>query len=217
MTARRLLAAALPLLVSACAVMPPGHQVVAEGKQALDAAPLCCRDLSTASRQPLPIKAEPTPVKIDKTAPAFDFGGNKAFFVLYELPAWERAYEVVLVSQAAGPLNDAALFIPRIAMYDADFKVTRYFDEKSLRNRGNNLERSVFVNPGDARERYMAVYGSDLSASIERAYSMQTVTPIVTPFGTWNYASGVDAKSTLRASPVGELELTVKGLAPAAK
>jgi hypothetical protein len=184
---------------------------VAQGTKSLDEAPLCCTTLATARRVPLP--AQPVEVVIDQTAQAFNFGGNKAFFVLYELPRFEDTYSIVLTSFAGGTLQDSALFIPRVATYDADFKLLRYFDEKTLRNRGNNLERTVFINPSDRAERYMAVYGSDLSASIERAYSMNTVTAVAAGPYMFYLHSGVDGKSTLRSAPAGKLKIEVQGLA----
>jgi hypothetical protein len=204
-----LAAAALPLLLAGCATS--GKQLLADSTKALAEAPVCCTTLATARHAPLP--AQPADVLIDHTAQAFDFGGNKAFFVLYELPKFTQPYEIVLTSVAGGTVMDTALLIPRVATYDGNFQVVRYFDEKTLRNRGNNLERTVFINPADARERYVAVYGSDLSASIERAYSMVTVTPIMAGPVMWNMYSGVDGKSTLRSSPAGKLHVEVRGLA----
>lgn len=204
---------ALAMVLAGCAQIPPGTKVVAAGKQALDAAPLCCASLATAQRGALPL--QPQQVEIDAKAQAFDFGGNKAFFVLYELPAYAKPYSILLTSLAGGQQGDVALLVPRVALYDADFKVTRFFDEKTLRNRGDNLERTVFVNPSNAQERYIAVYGSDLSASIERAYSMVTVTPVAAGPVMFNLYGGRDGKSVLRSSPVGKLQIEVQGLAPA--
>ena len=200
-------------MLGGCATLPTATQIVADARAALDAAPLCCAGLAQAQRLPLPLA--PAQVAIDKRSPAFDFGGHKAFFVLYELPAYSQPYSIVLTSQAAGSAQDVAIFIPRIALYDAGFEVSRHFDEKTLRNRGNNLERTVFVNAGNAGERYLAIYGSDLSSSIERAYSMVTVTPVVAGPVMFNMYGGMDGKSVLRSSPVGTLALEVQGLAPA--
>jgi hypothetical protein len=202
--------AAAALLLTACATS--GKKLLEDGTRALNEAPLCCTGLATAKRVPLP--AQPADVVIDQAAQAFNFGGNKAFFVLYELPKFEDTYSIVLTSFANGTLQDSALFIPRVATYDADFKLLRYFDEKTLRNRGNNLERTIFINPSDRAERYVAVYGSDLSASIERAYSMNTVTPVSSGPYTFYMHSGVDGKSTLRSAPSGKLKVEVQGLAP---
>jgi hypothetical protein len=211
MMPRALVAWAAVVLLAGCATT--GRDLLTESTRQLAAAPLCCPTLAEARRAPLPLQA--TEVAIDHTAQAFNFGGNKAFFVLYELPAFREAYGVVLTSVAAGTLQDTALLIPRVATYDANFQVQRYFDEKTLRNRGNNVERTVFFNPADARERYIAIYGSDLSASVERAYSMATVTPImVAPGVFWNFHNGVDGTSTLRSAPAGKLKVEVQGLSP---
>lgn len=196
-----------------CATVPNAAKLVAQGREALEMAPLCCTSLGQARVQPLPLGE--AKLVIDTQAQAFDFGGNKAFFLLYELPAYATPYSVALSSKSQGSLQDAALFIPRVAVFDANHKLTRYFDEKSLRNRGNDLERTVFFNPGDAHERYLAIYGSDLSASVERAYSMMTVQTIMAGPVMFNVYNGHDGKSLLRSSPTGQLQLEVQGLGEA--
>jgi hypothetical protein len=215
LSARLVLAGALAWVLAGCAAITPGSQVVAAGAQALQAAPVCCGTLAGAKRVPLPM--QPANTLVEATNQAFDFGGNKAFFVLYELPAYTKPYSILVTSLPQGSLQDVAIFVPRVATYDANFKVTRFFDEKTLRNRGNNLERTVFINPGNDNERYLAIYGSDLSASIERAYSMVTVTPVMAGPVMFNMYSGVDGRSVLRSSPVGRITLEVDGLQPAAK
>lgn len=210
---RRLLSLVALALLSACAA--PGRDLLAQSTKALADAPVCCATLAGARRQPLP--AQPVEVVIDHTAQAFAFGGNKAFFVLYELPPFTDTYSIVLTSFAQGTLHDVAIFIPRVATFDAQFNLRRYFDEQTLRNRGNNVERTIFINPADRAERYIAVYGSDLSASIERAYSMMTVTPVTVGAVTFNIYGGQDGKSTLRSSPGGKLRIDVQGLQPAAR
>lgn len=207
------LAAAAAL--TGCKTMPTGAQLVDEGVVAIGKAPLCCgASLATAKRLTLP--AEPATIEINATLQAFNFGGNKAFFLLYELPPFSQPYSIAFTSSASGQLNDAAIFVPRVALYDAQFNVVRYFDEKTLRNRGNDLERTVFINPDNKAERYLAVYGSDLSASIERSYSLVTVTPVVSGPFVFNIYNGHDGKSTLRSSPTGNLHVAVTGLKPAA-
>lgn len=199
-----------------CGTLQTGAQLVEDGRIALERTNVCCRSLETAARRPLP--AGPVVVEIDAAAQAFNFGGNKAFFVLYELPPFTQAYSIAITSNPGGSLNDSAIFIPRVAMYDDQFNVVRFFDEKTLRNRGNTLERTVFINPANKDERYLAVYGSDLSASIERSYSMVTVTPVVAGPFVFNMYGGHDAKSTLRSSPLGRLNVEVLGLvAPPSK
>lgn len=207
---RTLLCFPFVALLCACAVVPAGIQLVAQGQRDLDDAKLCCTTLAEAKRTKLTI--EKTRVLVDKTMSAFDFGGSKAFFVLYELPVYTKPYSLLVTSVPSGQITDAALFIPRIAIYDAEFKPTRFFDEKTLRNRGNTLERTVFINPQNAQERFVAIFGSDLSASIERAYSEVTVTPVMVGPAVFNMYGGQDGKSMLRSSPTGALELEVQGL-----
>jgi hypothetical protein len=211
---RALTAAAATLLLGACAA-PTGKAIVADAKAMLDAEPLCCQSLATARRAPLPLV--PTKVPIGKGSPAFDFGGNKAYFVLYELPAYRQPYSIYLSSNSSGRLDDMALFVPRVALYDEDFKVTRFFDERSLRQRGDNLERTVFVNPANRGERFIAIYGSDLSSTLVRDYSAVVVTTMSAGLATFNMVSGRDGKSTLRSAPAGELTLEVSGLTPASR
>jgi hypothetical protein len=206
----RLPAVLAALALAGCATT--GKEHLARSVDELAQAPVCCKVLGEARRLPLPAGA--SEVTLDKTSQAFDFGGTKAFFTLYELPPFRQPYSVAVTSVAAGAIDDVALLVPRMATYDAQFNVVRYFDEKSLRNRGNNLERTVFVNEADSRERYIAVYGSDLSASVERAYSMVTVTPVMVGPVMWNVYGGKDGTSTLRSSPSGKLKLEVRGLAP---
>src|SRR4051812_22996213 len=104
------------LALAGCAT--PGRDLIAESSKALASAPVCCQSLGTAKRAALPTQAKPVDVAIDVSAQAFDFGGNKAFFVLYELPAFKETYSVVVTSVAQGTLQDGAMFIPRIATYD---------------------------------------------------------------------------------------------------
>jgi hypothetical protein len=199
------------LLMAGCASAPTGQKLQADGQAALDAAPLCCADRGLAAAQRGALPLAPTSVEIDGHAQAHDFGGNKAFFVLYELPAYREPYAIKVTSRPKGGLADVAILVPRVAMYDADFKLTRYFDDKTLRNRGNDLERTVFINPDDARERYIAIHGSNLSASIERAYSLVTVTPVMAGPVMFNMYGGQDGKSVLRSAPTGTVQIEVQG------
>jgi hypothetical protein len=198
-------------VLAGCAT--PGKDVVAAGSVDLAAAPLCCgATLAEAPRKPLPPAAQPLALALDKASPAWNFGGVKAYFVLFELPAYGQPYSFTITSQPSAGIGDLALLIPRVALYDAQWQPTRYFEEKTLRNRGNQLERTVFVNPGNASERYVAIFGSDLSASIERSYQMVTSTPVFAGPVMFNMVSGHDGKSVLRSSPVGNLTLQVHGL-----
>jgi hypothetical protein len=208
------LALVATLALAGCAATP-GREIVAQADQALAAAPSCCTTLADAKRTPLPVQAQPVEVVIDLTAQAFDFGGNKAFFVLYELPPHQDTYSIVLTSLPGGTMDDAAYFIPRMATYDTHFKVVRYFEERTLRSRGSSLERTVFFNPQDRVERYLAIYGSDPAATVERAYSIHTVTPVFAGPLLFHLHGGADGKTTVRSAPTGKLKIETRGLSPA--
>ncbi len=201
--------------LAGCVAVPKGSEVVTLGLADLNGAAICCPTLATAAHSPLPMQK--TKVQLDKTKQAFSFGGTKAFFVLYELPAYKQTYSLTVNSVPQGTVGDISLVVPRLAFYDADFKLTRLFDEKTLRHRGNSVERTVYLNPQDAAEKYVAIFASDLSASIERAYSEVVVNTIAAGPMMFNIYSGRDGKSTLRSSPVGGLDIETQGLAaPAA-
>lgn len=198
------------LALVGCQTMQTGGQIVNDGVAALNTTPLCCTHLSQAKKVPLPLT--PSDIAVDAKSQAHMFDGTKAFFVLVELPAYEKPYSITFTSSAKGVINDNALFIPRVSVYDSEFIATRTFDEKSLRNRGNNLERTVFINPQNSGDRYIAVHGSDLSASIERPYSEATYNTVVVGIVMFNVVSGHDGKSMLRSSPTGALHIEVSGL-----
>lgn len=206
----RLVTAGIALSLAGCQTMQTGEKIVSDGVAALDKTPLCCSDLSEAKRIPLPLL--PTDIAVDAKSQARKFDGTKAFFVLLELPVYEKPYALTLTSSAKGVVNDNALFIPRVTVYDAEYTATRTFDEKSLRNRGNDLERTIFINPQNNSERYIAIYGSDLSASIVRPYSEVTYNTVVVGTIMFNVVGGRDGKSTLRSSPTGSLHIEVSGL-----
>jgi len=203
------------VILAGCASVPSGAQKVADGKKQLDVAAICCTGLDQAQRRALPVESET--LVIDGTRQAIDLGSGKTFFALYELPQFASTYSIVVTSIPTGPLSDMALLVPRVALYDSSFVVTRQFDEKTLRNRGNQLERTIFINPQNAAERYLVISAADLSSSIETPYSMVTSTPIVAGPVVFNLVSGQDGKTTLRASPVGQILIEVQGAKGQAK
>lgn len=200
----------LGCLLASCAAGPDAAQRVANAQAALDAAPLCCAALASARRVPLPTRA--AAFQVDARSQVYRFKAGKAYFVLFEMPPYARPYSIALTSLASGALTDMTVFMPRIALFDADFQPTRAYDEKMLRSRGNNVELTVFVNPANAGERYIAVYGADTAPPVERAVATVSVTPVVVGRAVMNVYGGQDAVSVLRSAPVGSLQLDVMGL-----
>lgn len=195
--------------LTACATQN-GQQIAAEGFRDLGNSLVCCTTLGQAQAAALPLtKAE---VLIDAKRQVFDFGGTKAYFVLYKLPAFTKPYSFVITSLPAGSTADMAILLPRVTLYDEQFTPTRYYDDTSLRNRGSTLERTVFINEPNKAERYVAIFGSDMKAAMERSYSMVTVNTIMVGTVPFNFYGGQDAKATIRAAPTGKLLFEVQGL-----
>jgi hypothetical protein len=197
--------------LTACATT--GTQVAADGKQMLEKAALCCTTLSDATSLPLPLEKQE--MRIDGSRQAFPFGGTKSFFVMYRLPEFKGTYSILVSSSPEGTVNDTAIFLPRVTTYDASFKPLRYFDESTLRSRGSTMERTIFINPSNAAERYITIHASDLSAPMQRTVSMQTFQQVYVGTGFVMVQNGADVKSTLRPVPIGTVGIEVNGLASA--
>lgn len=159
----------------------------------------------------MPLPAGPADVAIDERAQVYSFDDAKAYFVVLELPAFSVPYSVGITSVATAGTTDQSVLVPRVALFDAEFKRTRLFGSDDLRHRGSNLERTVFINAADARERYIVIYGSELP-TIERSYSGVTNTPVVVGAGVLNLVGGQEAKLSVRSSPIGTLRLGTSGL-----
>ena len=207
---RRLLAVVLVLSTSSfSACTTPGSQIAAQGKTDLAGVTVCCKTLADATVLPLPTKQR---VEVDKMRQAFTFDGGKSFFVMYRLPDFIQPYSIVLNSQPGGNVSNTSIFLPRVTLLDAKFVQTRHFSETGLRSRGSVFERTIFINPADAGERYMVIYGADLATPVDRVLSIVTTT--TSPMFVWS--SGADVKATLHPSPVGAFDIEAVDL-PAPK
>lgn len=197
--------------LSACKTIPTGTQLIAAGKTALDESVVCCNDLSQAISMSLPL--EKATQILDAKSQSMIFGGYKSFFVLYALPAYEKPYSIIVSSFSNGNTSNTSLFLPRISLHGANHESRREYDDKSLRNRGTSLERTIFINPENREDRYLLVRASDLSAKIEQNISTVTSSSVyVGPGVAAYYSSGFDGKVVIQSSPVGRLEVEVKGL-----
>jgi Maltose operon periplasmic protein precursor (MalM) len=188
-----------------------GSLLVDQGKIDINSAKLCC-NASLSQAKVLPLPSLSAHISLDKTKQVFDFGGNKSFFVLYKLPEFKDSYSIKVISAAQGTVEDVAIFLPRLALFDESFKPTRYFDEKVLRSRGTNVETTVFINPSNSSEQYLAIYASDLNGQVEMAYSEVRMTPIFAGPFVFYMPTGKDGKSVRRSSPVGEVQIEIQGL-----
>lgn len=201
-------------MLTACGTTS-GAKLVADGKNALDSASLCCKTLADAAVLSLP--AEKQHIRIDATRQAFLFDGVKSFFVLYRLPDFRSTYSILVSSSPEGTATDLSIFMPSISTYDESFRLVRHFGESTLRSRGSTMERTVFINPANANERYLSIHSANLSAPVDRILSIQTATTVPVGTGFFMLQDGKDMESTLRPAPVGAVDVEVSGLMPAGR
>jgi hypothetical protein len=222
------LAAFAAMVLMGCATEPSAVDAVSAAQSALASAPLCCSFLADAPRSPLPLQSTLVSIGIDR--PVFAFNGQRAFFVLYELPAFSAPYSILVESQpvdmpttyekggglfGASSATAKTLMAVAIAMLDAGFSQQRVFDSGTMRPRGEGLEQTVFVNDSNATERYIAIYGVDRREVVSKTYSNITVTPVMAGGVVGTMIGGEDRTGRIHFSPTGVLRLTVSGLAPA--
>jgi hypothetical protein len=202
--------AALAACVSTAPCGPSGAKLAQRGWDALKNHPECCYAYQQLSRLPLPAGSTPSSFDVDRERQTFRFGEDKAFVLMFELPAYRAPYAIRLSSLPLGCKLDAALFVPEVLMLDARYQVTRTFDDKTLRHRGAGLERTIFINPDNATERYMLIHGAS------RAGTTVSEIPVVsannTIFGPlpFTFSEGEDVQARLSTSPVGRIEVLVQ-------
>jgi len=142
----------------------PLEQPVEQARQALAAAPSCCKNLAQMPFEPLPpgFSGE---VVIDSQAPAYAFETGKSFFRAFALPAEGPSFELRLYSQAG-----QSVLAPSAMLLDSQWRPTRLLDADDFAYvpptglKGDSLDarlridRSQPDHPGN--ERYLILYTS---------------------------------------------------------
>lgn len=200
--------------LSGCAGLTP-EQRLAQASADLAARTACCDNWADAKALPLPLVS--TKFVMDNTAQVYRQDGEKVYGLLLQLPAYTRTYGITVSSLTQGLQTDMLVFTPMVKMMNERFEVTRAYDEKDLRTRGKNPERTVYVNPANANERYMLIHGATLKGSFVKNMPVQSTQAIYTGYGTVYWTSGADVNATIRGSSVGEITIMVDGLTPPAK
>lgn len=194
----------------------PATQTVDLSVQRLATMAVCCTDFSSAQQTPLPL--ERTILQMDDAVrQVMEIDGAKAYFVLYQLPAYAKPYSVTVASNVQGMLSDGMVLLPKVKMLGADFQPLRQFDTGDLRRRGQSFERTVFVNAENQAEQYLVLYGDRPGRVLEGRHSQVTATPVVAGPVIFNVISGHDAVTRLHVAPSGYLTLDVNGLSAESK
>lgn len=191
-----------------------GEQVVTQARAILAERTASASSLDQLARKPLPLKPAVFTLG-EEQAEVFNVDGENSYVTVLELPPFQRAYSVTLMSTPLGSTLDTWLFVPRVTVLDEHFKATRSFTEEGMRSRGSSLERTVFFNPANARDRYLLIHSGALKSAYQREVQVVTTQQMSNGLGGFmNWTDGRDAKGMVRASPTGKVEVTVDGLTP---
>lgn len=201
--------------LSACAHMNASDRV-SQANAELAAKAESSQVVAELHKEPLPV-LKPMTYAMDGTRPVFRVGEGKSYVLAFELPRFDRPYSITVSSLTQGAITDSWLFVPRVTLMDERSVVTRTFPEDSLRTRGRAVERTVFINPSNAAERYLLVHAAPLSSAYVRDVQMVVTQTYSSGPMIAHWTSGADVKATTRSAPIGEVEVSVEGLTPPAR
>ena len=199
------------IALAGCAHMSVSERIDKASTE-LASVPECCQTVQGLRKEPLPV-LKPVSFTMDASRPVFRIGPDKSYVLAFELPRFEKPYAVTVSSLTQGAITDSWLFVPRVTLMDEHSQVTRSFSEESLRTRGRAVERTVFINPSNASERYLVVHAAALKSSYVRDVQAVTTQAVAVGTGMAYWTSGADVKAVTRSAPIGELEVSVEGLA----
>lgn len=192
-----------------------GSHIASQSREKLTAAPICCKTIAEAKIRPLPAKQ--TDFELSANSQAFYFDVGKAFFDIFELPKYSAPYSILIGSRAAGSIQDMSIMAPWVTLLDENFQPTRSFDESTLRPRGNTLERTIFINPGNRNERYMVIFGSPIESIHNSTVGITGSTSFYAGGAMFSIPTGADVNSKQEHSPTGSYFLDVLGLQQTAR
>lgn len=206
-----LLVGATALALGACASRAPSIKVE-QARQALNEQAPCCKSLAEAKATLLPMT--PADFTFDQQSPVFQFDSARGYFTLFRLPAFTTPYSIDIESTPTGSAQEMSLLLPQAQLLDDNFNMTRAFGADDLRARGHGVERVIFINPGNATERYLLVYATDKAVERERIIGQLNTATMTAPNGFFfNVYTGNSVKTRIMASPVGSYHIQVDGLA----
>lgn len=137
----------------------------------------CCAQFKDLVKSALPI--ELFELKLNETSPTFDFGNGSQAYHLIELPEYKKPYHINInnIPQAPGAFNKTEY--TQIAMliktFDGDLKLQRSYEHSGMKKRSLGFEKTVFINPNNATEKYLLVYGDTKAAEEDSTISERTM------------------------------------------
>ncbi len=193
------------LAASGCGSIQSGGDISRNALKEVSSVALCCPALADASATLVPIEAKV--FHIDKQTPVYEFDGHRSPFLFFQLPDYQGRYSLVIRSMQTGKMDEPALFVPRLRFYDQNFQVTRNYDESSMKNRGGNVEITVFMNATNSAERYFAIYTAGASQPVSQTLQVVTQSTISSGAYMFSFISGNDVKATLYPSMFGDVSI----------
>jgi hypothetical protein len=161
--------------------------------------------------QPLP--AKPQVFEINDTLPVTKVDQNNGYALKFVLPAFQTPYSIVLQGFSNVQTSDGniLMFAPVVYLLDEQHQITRQFSAKDLVRRGAfNLERTIFMNPKNAQERYLVISGDLDGESFDRKVASSNQGAVyVAGAGSISWATGSESKNTIFYSPVGSVLIKV--------
>lgn len=198
-----LAAAMVAMVLAGCATPDPGMTPITslEGRQ-------CPAKPEFSSAAPLTFdakSAKATSAVVDANAPCFSDERGTSMYAAFAIPALTGQYTVHVDSVPAG----AALFAPRVLLYDKDGNLKRTVMEKQITYRGSSLS-AVFRYHAD--EQYLVV-ASDPAAcgqTQSRIQSSIQSTMICTGYGCFEMHTGAEGGTTTTLNHNGRLLVTLE-------
>jgi hypothetical protein len=125
--------------------------------------------------------------------------------LLLALPPFAGAYTI----RIAAPTERSSYLQPRIDMLDAQYHTLRTFGAERLKRRGTEMSVEIFVNPEDARERFVLLYADP--AHLGEQDQKTTSESRMLFVGTGVVILGDDKTAALRTTTEGKVTVQLLG------
>lgn len=193
-----------------CANTPikSAQQQLTELRQHLQQSPSVQSSLSQIAAQPLPTKKKI--FHINEKLPVYRFEQGAVYVLKLELPTYQAPYQIVLTGTGnIARDGNLLMFAPVVYLLDAQHQVVRHISSQDLVRRGTgSLERTVFINPKNAQERYLVIAGELGDVSYDRTVaSINNGSTYVAGVGGVSWSTGTESTNKVFYAPIGTVSI----------
>ncbi|MCG3168978.1 MAG: hypothetical protein CALGDGBN_00488 [Pseudomonadales bacterium] len=178
----------------------------------MQSAIVCCEQYRDVHYRPIEFN-DPQRIAVGAEGdPVRRFAEGISYFAAFDLPVYERAYELRIVSE---PVGDQ-LFIPTVVLLDDNYREIHRIEPDVFEYSNGVLKHAFFINYDQREASYLIVYArKDDSGNAMNAVSVAAATIPITgkPF-VFYYTHHREVTSTIRTAPGGRLEVTATLYAP---